>query len=121
MSKPLLAAWDGKFSSGQLQDIRNMSRHAERSGMKLYDVLEKDPPRIKENIYHPRQKKWHVMCPECGKAMNLSDVSKQSEKYQQGFRTYLLCGAACCSKKGCGYEIFSKLTKTEILNRRSLT
>jgi hypothetical protein len=58
-------------------------------------------------------------CPRCGKILNYSNVSSKSEKYAQGYRTYFLCGAACCKSKGCGYEEWSKLTIEEWKNKLS--
>lgn len=52
-------------------------------------------------------------CPRCGGILNYSKVSYISEKYAQGYRTYFLCGAACCKGDGCGYSDFSKLTIEE--------
>ena len=49
-------------------------------------------------------------CPRCGRAMSSSRLKEGTEKHQEGYRTYWLCGAACCEGKGCGYAEFSTET-----------
>ncbi len=107
-----LQAFDGLFTLGQLQTIVNMSLHAEYIKINLHDLLKSDPPKVKAPL--PKEsgkvlvKHFKAICPRCGKVMSYSPVGKDSEKYKEGYRTYLLCGASCCNGKGCGYQDFVK-------------
>jgi hypothetical protein len=111
-------AWDNIFTGKQIAEIINMSRHAYANGITLHDALSANPPKLMQ----PRQVESRVtkkaglmLCPVCGRILNASAISSQSDKYKEGYRTYFLCGAACCTGKGCGYEEYSKLTIDEIL------
>lgn len=70
------------------------------------------------NINAPQPKK--AKCPKCGNPMSSSILFNGSDKYKEGYRTYWLCGASCCTNKGCGYEEFSKLTKEEYILSKTL-
>jgi hypothetical protein len=79
-----------------------------REGKTWEDVREflESNKSISKTIIHKSPKK----CPDCGKPLNGSDLHKNSEKYKEGYRSYWLCGASCCTGKGCGYEEYSTLT-----------
>lgn len=115
-SAHLFDAFSNRFSSGQLQDIMNMSHIANEAGITLHEALLKYPPKvINKKIATDKKRLLNQMkCPNCGRKLNISQVAKLSEKYKEGYRTYMLCGASCCPGKGCGYEEFSSLTIEKI-------
>jgi hypothetical protein len=118
-----LQAFDGKFTLGEIQTIVNMLRHAESAKESLLDLLIVSPPSPKSQTQAVTSgdrvivQKMEMKCPKCGKTMNSSLIDERSEKYKEGYRTYLLCGAACCKSRGCGFEFYSKLTTDEILKK----
>lgn len=118
-----LEAWDGRFTHGQIQDIIAMSLMADKIGIKLHDVLNRFPPLSKTSVKGANSgylSQTIMKCPDCGKKLNISEIAKHSKKYKEGFRTYLLCGAACCSSKGCGYEKFSRSTIQELYQKKEI-
>lgn len=112
----MLDAWDGVFTDGQWNDIVQLSLYADQKGAKLHDLVR---ARMAVNDTKKDNKSFigKPVCPRCGKKMNISKISEVSSKYEKGYRTYLLCGAACCSGKGCGYEEFSKKTIKELIQQ----
>ena len=115
MKNKTLSAWDGRFTKGQLQDIKSMIIHA--GSEKILNMLETTPPEVKSSNQISIKAVGKILCPKCNKKMNMSAIGKVSKKYKEGFRTFLLCGASCCNNKGCGFQVFSKLTVNEILKK----
>jgi hypothetical protein len=113
----LFSAWDGVFNEKQLNEIIRMSRHATNNGQMLHDALMSFAPAIKK-VERKLPKISMPRCPDCGKILKLSEIARGSDRYKEGYRVYLLCGAACCTGKGCGWEIFSKKTIDEILKSK---
>lgn len=114
----LLEPWTRKVITGAIQ----INKRLIENGLTWADVekwLEENPSLSQAEINRPRSepipKPIIKECPntlddgsKCGKNMNYSIVKEGSEKYNEGFRTYWLCGAACCPGRGCGYNEWSK-------------
>ena len=113
--KDKLQAFDSIFSDGQIQDIISMSLIAKKSGKVLHEMLNECPPvsKISDQQTKGSIKKLIIKCPVCSKPLKMSAIHKESEKYKSGFRTFLLCGAACCNNKGCGFSEFSRVNLIE--------
>lgn len=117
-----LEAWDGIFLQSQLSDIKNMLKHAKARNMDLLQALSDNPPVAKlYETFRPEKAKEQIklllLCPLCNKKLNVSSIDPRSERYKAGFRTYMLCGASCCTGKGCGYENYTKYTKEELTRK----
>ncbi len=107
----MFSAFNGIFTKGQIQEIINMSLLAAGNGKSLHEALKDSMPTHKGRIVKGAEsidRSVAKRCPECNKPLNMSMVHKDSEKYKEGYRTYMLCGASCCNNKGCGYEEYSK-------------
>jgi len=120
--KILLEPWNRKMIRSALQINKRLVKE-NRSWREVEDWLEKNPMLSdseqlrRETIL--RQKLSFstktVTCPKCKKAMNGSNLYIDSEKYKEGYRSYWICGASCCTDKGCGYEKFYKKTVEELI------
>jgi hypothetical protein len=116
LNNKMFDAFSNRFTQGQLKDIIHMSRMAKKAGIDLHEALEMYPPKLEHKNISPDKKRsfYHLTCPHCGRKLSMSQIDRSSEKYREGYKTYILCGAACCSNKGCGYEEFSKKTIKEL-------
>jgi hypothetical protein len=118
----LLEPWSRKVIQGAIQ-INKRLRKENRSWQEVEDWIRKNPGlstneqlrqviRAKEKIAFPIKT---ITCPKCKKSMKGSDLYVGSEKYKEGYRSYWICGASCCTNKGCGYEKFYKQTVEELI------
>lgn len=112
----ILEPWKGSVIQGAIQ----IHKRIMEKGVTWDDVekwIKKNPRVITSEMSVEgrkiRKETKIKTCPRCGKPMNGSNLYAESVKYKEGFRSYWLCGAACCSGKGCGYEEWSKLTIEE--------
>lgn len=95
--------------------VKNKLIEYDISWKELEEWLEDNPELIEKEKEAQRKRKILKLlkCLKCNKPLNLSEIKKGSERYELGFRTYMLCGAACCEGKGCGWEHWSEKTIDE--------
>lgn len=107
MIEKLLEPWNLK----SIQEAMQINDRLIQRGKTFEDV--KNWFDEKKTRSTPQINRLKRRCPKCGKILNYSNVNSKSEKYARGYRTFFICGAACCTDKGCGYSSFSKLTIEE--------
>lgn len=110
--KRILDTWSIKI----IQEAIQIKKKLEKLGYSWADLekgLSKKVEEIQFMPSKPRQSRPVKICPRCNKSLNFTIIAEQSDKYAEGYRIYWLCGASCCSGKGCGYEEFSKSTIAE--------
>lgn len=121
----LLEPWTRSVIKGALQiNDRLIDKGKSWEDVKAYYEESKNKIPDRALRTKPGRKNKHrliLKCPECDKPLNGSVVHQDSDKYSSGYRSYWLCGAACCPGKGCGYEIYSKLTISQIMERMRQT
>ncbi len=109
MKKISFEAYDYKFSTGQIQDIKNMSVHADNYGLKLHEVLVLKPLASKDSSHAEERayiKKPIWKCPKCGGVLKVFSMNKKELVEHPGMNSKFEC-CKTCKGGGCGYKEFS--------------
>lgn len=115
-----LSAWDGVFTSAQIQEIVNMLKHSKQLNFELLSELTANPPKIrclvrqgsvdivKSSVKRQDEEEGFVKkpvrkCPQCGGVLKLISVrEKESSTYKSKWKC-----CKTCKSSGCGYTEYS--------------